>query len=253
MGFLKPKTVFLICATEKLLMGKLLFFSNDPSKFGGLIRRMLNPMAKQSLEEILTHVLRSMGLQAIQHVEEVIGNPSMLGLMYYIDADLHLFPEGKMAFSPRQRTALIHQRSFVQVNPATSPRGGVVKELGEVLLGLCGPSGQVGTQPRDGLAHNVKGPIIFPEGGPCRRQLHGASNGRETLKLLNLDLRLVTMQIHHETTVRLPWDVPINLKGDTTNQSLGDQQIVNHGALKGGGPCRADDLSLEPTLNDGGR
>ena len=147
-------------------MGKLLFFSNDPSKFGGLIRRMLNPMAKQSLEEILTHVLRSMGLQAIQHVEEVIGNPSMLGLMDNIDADLHLFPEGKMTFPPRQRPALINQRSVVEVDPAASPRGGIVEELCEVLLSLGGPSGQVGSQPRDGLAHDVEGPIIFPEGGP---------------------------------------------------------------------------------------
>ena len=94
MGFLKPKTVFLICAAEKPLVSKLLFFSNDPSEFSGLIRRMLNPVAKQSLEEILAHVLRSMGLQSIHHVEEISGNPSMLGLLYNIDADLHLLPEG---------------------------------------------------------------------------------------------------------------------------------------------------------------
>ena len=94
MGFLKPKTVFLICAAEKPLVSKLLFFSNDPSEFSGLIRRMLNPVAKQSLEEILAHVLRSMGLQSIHHVEEIGGNPAMLGLMYNIDAYFHLLPEG---------------------------------------------------------------------------------------------------------------------------------------------------------------
>ena len=83
-----------------------------------------------------------------------------------VQSHCHLFPEGRTPIFPNAGLVGI-QKWPVLINDVRAPaRGGLAKELGEVLLGACGPSSQIGAQPSDEFSQHLERAIGFLKGGP---------------------------------------------------------------------------------------
>ena len=142
-GLLKPNFVFLIGGGKDGFVRKLLLLGNDASNLQGLILRMLNPVGHKRPKQILAHVVRSMLMKRVHHVEEVLCYSGVLRLMYEVDPYLHFVPVGHGALFPGLGSGVINQRCLIHGDLGASAGGRVVKKLSQVLLRLCGPARKV--------------------------------------------------------------------------------------------------------------
>ena len=92
MCLLKPNSIFIISGGKDGLVSKLFLLGHDASDLQWLVFRMLYPMSQKGSKEILAHVVRSMLMKGVQHVEKILGHPCRLGLMHNVDPNLHLVP-----------------------------------------------------------------------------------------------------------------------------------------------------------------
>ena len=189
-------------------MCQLLLFCNDPSDLNGFVLRVVNPMPKQGLEKILAHAIRSMKMKSVSHLDQVLSNPDVLTVLNHIDTNFQLLPKCQVPFLPNLRSGVIHKRCIEEGNFGTSSFRGIVQQLCQVLLSLRSPPSQVRTKASDGLPHDVKRPILFPEAGPHGRELEG-SPWWKSLQLLYRHGNVVTLKGDSQGAVRFPWNLPV--------------------------------------------
>ena len=186
----------------------------------------------------------------LQHSLKVTHDPSMTRVVSNVESDVELLPKSHRAPEPFARGGGVHEWGLCQTDVGSPAQGGLVKHLGDVLLGLCRPASQVRAQSSDEVVHDVEGPIVLLEARPLVRQLKSPPYRRETLKLLDSLRGLVTIQLHMKSTMRPPGDLPGSFKPESPLQRIGDQKEINLTAMQRGAAPSVHDVRLKLALDD---